>query len=653
MLVTNLISYLGLADIRQSAQSVVEQKMPVQANMLQIQTGILSLSSISTKGYFEQSLSQLQNNQQMFNQLSSEFKQSLESLNQIIGDKNSPFQQGAQSALAYVSQSKKMYQARETQLLLTAEVKEAATNIIAMADETSALLGDLTFLEGDDPNLDILIGTAINADNKIMPLFGSIKEYIATDDNQISDTIKGDIEFTLSNVQVDIDYINRLAETIDTQGYVQSLNTQFSQLQNLLQQDPGVFSKQQQKLALVVQAKDFNVNANAHLEGAKQQFSTVFSEVNQDTLKGQQAIIETVNSNIWKGLILLFIAIMAAIIFGSISTRSIASPLGRINRSLAVISSGDLTHKAYSSNQDEFAILATNVNKVTENLHAVVEKILLQEKSLENATETTANLSKQTLEQVEQQKEQLSLTATDTHSIRQASKSNIEQIQHGMQKLQQVSLQSANVSQLVTSTQTQISEQTEQAAQSSKIINRLDENSKKIGSILDVIKTIAQQTNLLALNAAIEAARAGEHGRGFAVVADEVRTLATRTQNSTEEIESMIVSLQTDAEHAVKAINTGAEYAKQSEAQIFDVAQQVTEINQTIDGLREMNQDIVSDSLEQDELFEKIADNLANIVALAEQSAQSTHSSAMANKTLTNLMVEMKKAVSQFKLSSL
>jgi methyl-accepting chemotaxis protein len=110
---------------------------------------------------------------------------------------------------------------------------------------------------------------------------------------------------------------------------------------------------------------------------------------------------------------------------------------------------------------------------------------------------------------------------------------------------------------LVAQSRRQVDEQAQQAIESAKIIHRLRDNSNKIGGILDVIKTIAKQTNLLALNAAIEAARAGEEGRGFAVVVDEVGTLAIRTHTSTEEIEQMIGTLQKDAKQALQAINLG------------------------------------------------------------------------------------------------
>jgi methyl-accepting chemotaxis protein len=650
IIIINVISYAGLAEIRDTAQTVVQQKMPVQGKMLDIQTGILSLAKVSTDGFYGISLSKLKENKQAFDQQAEVFTINLSVLNSIVNQKNATFKQGEQAALIYIEKSREMYQARLAQLELNHLIDTKATDLLAIADEASALMLDLSFLESDDPNLGPLIGSGLNVDNKISTLFTSIKEYIGVTDAELSGTIKGDIEFTLSNIQVDLDYINRLAETINTDGYVESFNQQFKLLSDGFNQERGLFNLQSQKIDLILLAEQQNQYAESHLATAIDQFSQVFSQINQDTLDGQNDIIEAAQLNIIKGLIIALIAVVIAIVLGAVATRSIAKPLARINRSLSIISSGDLTHKAYSANQDEFAKLADNVNQLSDNLHNVVSQIHLQEAALEQATKTSARLSNQTLSQVKQQKEKVKATANDTDLIREASKRNIEEIQTGMDKLHEVSKQSEQVTILVKEAHQQISEQSQQAQQSSTIIHRLEENSKKIGSILDVIKTIAAQTNLLALNAAIEAARAGEHGRGFAVVADEVRTLASRTHNSTEEIESMIATLQDDAEQAVNAIGLGSDYAKQSEQQIKQVDQQVAEIGETIISLRKMNQEIVSVSIEQDSLFENVANSLESIVELAELTADTTLSSTHATQELDQLMLEMKKAVSRFTL---
>jgi methyl-accepting chemotaxis protein len=197
----------------------------------------------------------------------------------------------------------------------------------------------------------------------------------------------------------------------------------------------------------------------------------------------------------------------------------------------------------------------------------------------------------------------------------------------------------------------QVSEQAEQAAQSVEIVNRVGENSHKIEGILDVIKTIAEQTNLLALNAAIEAARAGEQGRGFAVVADEVRTLATRTQASTEEIEKMISSLQDDAQLAVKAMKKGSEQVQQGVETTNEVTSQVIAIKQLIQGLASFNHQIVQDTDRQDELLDDVVNRLTTIVTLSENSASSTQASNDAIHEIEIQMDGLSAAVKQFRIT--
>lgn len=650
LLITNFLSYLGLSQIRDSAQTVVQEKVPVQSQMLTIQTGILTLAKVSTSGFYKGDAASLDENLQEFNRLADDFEKQLATLGNLLGSNNTEFAQGKEQARVYIQQTKAMYQSRSDELQLAQQLESMAAEIISVADEASVLIMDLSYMESDAPNFQTLIGTGNSIDNKIVPIMNSTKEYISVIDAENSANIRGDLEFTLSNIDVESQYLNRLAEQINTDGIVDSFNQEYASLKTQFSKSNGLFDMQERRISLITDAVNQMEAAGGGLEKAITAFSSLFSQVNNDSLQGQHAILDEVESNIWQSVATTLFALLAVILLGTKAARSIAIPLARINRSLRIISSGDLTHKANNRGKDEFSVLANSVNSLTESLHNVVSQIIKQEKALESATTASVDLGERTLKQVDLQCQQVNQTAKDTNKIRATSQSNLLQIQRAMTQLDEANQQSHNVSELVIASTKQIGEQAEQSKASSEVVHRLDENSHKIGSILDVIKTIAEQTNLLALNAAIEAARAGEQGRGFAVVADEVRTLATRTQNSTEEIEAMIDSLQKDAKQAVHAINIGAEQAQQSVSKIEQVNEQVETISTIIASLNKINQQIVQDTGEQDNLLQNVADSLTKIVELAEQSADSTQQSNEATNQIDYLMDELNQAVKTFTL---
>jgi len=338
------------------------------------------------------------------------------------------------------------------------------------------------------------------------------------------------------------------------------------------------------------------------------------------------------------GLTLLFIKIIP--------------PIEKLSRSLHDLNQGegDLSRRLPVNSQDEVAEIIRSFNQFIDHLQHIIKQIIQSTEPLANAAQQVSVVSHNTNAGAEKQQIQ---TQGIVHSISEISSSIDNIADHAataMKSSQEAESKAQDGHTVVENTVLSINELAAEVNRAADVIQRLEEYSDKIGSVLDVIKGIAEQTNLLALNAAIEAARAGEQGRGFAVVADEVRTLAGRTQQSTQEIQEMIERLQGAAREAVNVMANGHEKAQTSVTQASHAGSSLQDILHSISSIREMNAYIADTSEKQSVMVNKINNNIIEISHIAEQTSGSTHQLNSESEALVKQANQLENLVRRFKV---
>ncbi|GGE90675.1 MULTISPECIES: methyl-accepting chemotaxis protein [Pseudoalteromonas] len=658
IVITLLLLFIGgnslirITNIDQSTQRVNQLSLPALDKSYELQVEFILMSKSAQASFYTTSQDELAALRKNFTEQKKRYDSSYQELQQIVS--NDPklkqsSQEVEQTYKRFAKSVDNLFADKQTQLELNKTLRTQLESIEISAEDANSVVLDIIDIDGLEENHSRAYQAANNMENNFQSVVTNSTDMLTVKTLNTLDIVKNEQVYYLEEVERSLGLI-RPAIIDNNADLYNDLNGYFESLANNVRGNNSLSANKKRLIDAIAQTESELANAEKSTTEALKQLKELVDQATVLAFDLQQDVSGNVSTaTIWTWIAMV-IATLIAIAVAAITVNRITKPLSEVNRILDIVASGDMTQRLDDSAKDEFGELSRSCNTLIESLRTLIQGIISRSTQLAAASEETSAITEESSQAIRNQQAQVEQAATATTEMSSTSQAVSSSAQQALSEIKNADKEADRVKGISSQNKATIEQLAREVDDASQVINQLHKDSASIGGILDVIRGIAEQTNLLALNAAIEAARAGEQGRGFAVVADEVRSLASKTQESTQEIQAMIESLQVGAEAAVSAMSKGKQQAESCVEQSDLANTALDSITAAVAQAHNVSEEISTAAHEQQQVSQEISERLESIVAIAEQTAEGANQTNISSSEVAKLAEELRLSVDAFKV---